>query len=319
MDRKAIYREFCESEPTLALFQQAWWLDATCGEAGWDVALVQKGEEVHAALPFRMNSRHGFTVLSQPPLTQFLGPWIRETGAKTANDYGRQKELMTALIEALPQFDQYRQNWSPKLTNWLPFFWQGFQQTTGYTYVLPELGEHAVLWQQFRENVRREIRRAEGRAGVVVDADGTIEEFSRLNELTFARQGRKRPYNEAYLRRLDEACANRGCRRIFVAKDSGGRSHAGAYIVWDAHKAYYLIGGGDPELRNSGAMSLCMWHAIQFATTVTNEFDFEGSMIEPIERFFRAFGARQVPYFRISRTPSRLLRGYEALKMMARG
>jgi hypothetical protein len=66
------------------------------------------------------------------------------------------------------------------------------------------------------------------------------------------------------------------------------------------------MGGANPELRSSGATSLCLWEAIRFASKVCSRFDFEGSMIEPVERFFRGFGARQVPYFQINKK-SRLL------------
>jgi hypothetical protein len=68
------------------------------------------------------------------------------------------------------------------------------------------------------------------------------------------------------------------------------------------------MGGADPELRNSSAGSLCMWAAIENAATVAANFDFEGSMIEPIEHFFRSFGAVQQPYHRVSRANSRLIR-----------
>ena len=68
------------------------------------------------------------------------------------------------------------------------------------------------------------------------------------------------------------------------------------------------MGGADPRLRNSGANSLCMWEAISFSSTVSEQFDFEGSMLEPVERFFRAFGARQVPYFEVTKINSRLFK-----------
>lgn len=314
MDDKTAYRRLCDEEAALPLFLQAWWLDATCGEEGWNVALVTKGEQVHAALPYRYRRVRGLRVLSQPPLTPFLGPWLRETGAKKANDYGRQKDLMTALIGQLPAYDHYHQNWSPAITNWLPFYWQGFRQTTGYTYALQEIADTDVIWAGLRENIRREIRRAENRAGVSVAGDASLDDFLKLNDLTFARQGRKRPYSHDYVRRLDAACAARDCRRIFIARDSQGRAHAGAYMVWNAESAYYLMGGGDPELRGSGGTSLCMWEAIRFAAGVSRRFDFEGSMIEPVERFFRAFGAEQVPYFKVSRTPSRLAAGLLAIQ-----
>ena len=50
--------------------------------------------------------------------------------------------------------------------------------------------------------------------------------------------------------------------------------HAGVYIVWDSNSAYYIMGGGDPELRSSGATTLCMWEAIKFSASVTACFDF---------------------------------------------
>ena len=77
--------------------------------------------------------------------------------------------------------------------------------------------------------------------------------------------------------------------------------------MWDENSAYYLMGGGDPDLRNSGAASLVLWEAIKHASTVTGKFDFEGSMNESIERFFRGFGGRQELAFNVSKTNSKLL------------
>ena len=90
-------------------------------------------------------------------------------------------------------------------------------------------------------------------------------------------------------------------RKLLCAVDEQGRVHAAAYFVYDENTCYYLIGGGDPELRNSGAASLLLWEGIRFASTVSRSFDFEGSMIEDIERFFRAFGGTPQVYYRVSR------------------
>ena len=48
------------------------------------------------------------------------------------------------------------------------------------------------------------------------------------------------------------------------------------------------------------------------AREVTDVFDFEGSMIESLERLFRAFGGRQTPYLRVTRATRR---GQAALAM----
>jgi hypothetical protein len=68
------------------------------------------------------------------------------------------------------------------------------------------------------------------------------------------------------------------------------------------------MSGIDTALRTSGAASLCFWAAIKHAACTTGRFDFGGSMMKPVERFFRSFGATQIPYFCISKTPSLLLR-----------
>jgi lipid II:glycine glycyltransferase (peptidoglycan interpeptide bridge formation enzyme) len=314
MDSRELYRKLCQEDASIPLFLRSWWLDATCGMDDWDVAVVANGNRVQAALPFRLRRRFGFRILSQPPLTPFLGPWLRETNAKKAHTYSRQKELMTALIDRLPPYDHYVQNWSPTVTNWLPFHWRGFSQSTAYTYVLEGLADEDELWRRMKENIRTDIRKAENRHRIIVEIEAPLHEFLTLNRLTFSRQGRQPSYSDDYVRRLDQACASRGCRQILIARDQDGRAHAGVYIVWDQTSAYYLMGGGDPDLRSSGATSLCLLHAIRLASRVCPRFDFEGSMIEPVERFFRAFGAEQVPYFRVSRTQSRLLRGALALK-----
>ena len=74
------------------------------------------------------------------------------------------------------------------------------------------------------------------------------------------------------------------------------------------------MGGGNPILRNSGAMSLVLWEAIKEASLHNDRFDFEGSMEKSIEYFFRSFGTTQVPYFNISKVNSKLLNIYLFIK-----
>ena len=290
-----------------SIFSSPWWLDATAGAGNWGVAEVKQNGQVVASMPWVLKQNFlGLKILCQPGLSQTLGPWIAEPPKKTkyATKLAREKDLMEALIDQLPHYDIFRQNFAPEITNWLPFYWRGFLQTTRYTYRLNSLENADSLWNNFQENTRREIRKAEKR-GVSVEETDDIEAFLVTNEKTFLRQRMKLPYRRDYVRRLFSACLANGAGKIFLAKGEDGRAHAGNLIVWNRHCAYYLMGGGDPELRNSGATSLAMWHAIQFASTVSSIFDFEGSMIEPVERFFRGFGAVQTPYFSLSHIRSK--------------
>ena len=165
-----------------------------------------------------------------------------------------------------------------------------------------------VIWNGFQENIKTDVRKASNRYNLEINTDVDIDKFLDLNDLVFARQNIKSPLSRKFIKNLDRACLRKGNRKIFTAVDQNGKQHAGVYLIWDENSAYYLLGGGDSELRNSGATSLCIWNAIQFASNVTKSFDFEGSMIEPIERFVRGFGGVQTPYLVISKTPSKLFR-----------
>lgn len=310
---KQKYIALCEEE-SLPLFLQPLWLNVAAGES-WDVALVEKGGQIIGAMPYTITRRFGSLLyLGQPSLTQHLGPWIRPSTAKYAKRLGREKDLMQSLIAQLPKYDSFQQNWSYQNQNWLPFYWQGFEQTTGYTYVLEDLSDLEVVFSGFQDKVRTDIRKAEGRNNLTVDAAAPLDDFIELNQQVFQRQGLNMFDSPQYIKQIVGALQASNSVRWFVAYDEQKRPHAGVLIVWDSQSAYYIMGGGDPALRNSGATSLCMWEAIKFASTVASRFDFEGSMIEPVERFFRGFGAVQKPYFKISHTPNRLLRLAKALK-----
>jgi Acetyltransferase (GNAT) domain len=103
--------------------------------------------------------------------------------------------------------------------------------------------------------------------------------------------------------RIHDVAQQNGAGNCFAARDFYGRVHAAAMLVWDRKRAYYLTGGGDPSLRTSGATALLLWRMMQFASSRSAVFDFEGSQIPAVERFFRAFGASQVWYHEISKMP----------------
>lgn len=296
---------------SFTIFTQPWWLDAVVPGA-WDKVVVEKNGEIYARLPYVIRKRWGFTLLTMPPLTQTLGPWLRASPGKYTSRLSEQKKLMTQLIEQLPPFDLFRQRFHYSVTNWLPFYWKGFRQTTRYTYVIEDLTDLDGVWKEQRKNIRSDIRKAQKQLKVCCDLG--LDVFLDLNEMAFKRQGLALPYSRELVARLDSACREHDCCRMFFAQDAQGRLHAAAYIVWDEQAAYYLMGGADPELRTSGATSLLMWEAIKFASTVTQTFDFEGSMIESIERFFRAFGAKQKRYFQVSKINSLPLKMYQDVR-----
>jgi hypothetical protein len=281
-----------------AIFQQPWWLDALAPGRWGEVAVEREGR-IAARLPYVVRGRGRMRMLTMPPVTQTLGPWLERSTAKPARALGDEIELLTALEAGLPDAQAFRQQFSPMVLNALPFHWAGYRLEVQYTYRIEGLRSETALWDGLRASIRGNIRRAHRR--VEVREDLGLDRFHHVWAKTFSRQGLEPPLSLAGLERLDAACAARGARAMLFARDAEDRVHAVNYAVWDERAAFYLLGGGDPELRSSGAGSLLMWEAMMRAREVTDVFDFEGSMVKPIERFFRSFGARQTPYLRVGR------------------
>lgn len=308
MIAKESYRKLCASEPTIPLFSKDWWLDAVCDDA-WDVCIVQSRDgHVVAAMPYQLTRKHGLTLICNPVLTQTLGPWIRDVPAKQCTRLAREKDLMYALIDQLPSFSSFSQNWHHSVQNWLPFYWRGFEQTTLYTYVIQDLADLDAVFDNFSPSYKNKIRKA---AKVVsIHCGLSLEEFYRINRMTFERQGKTIPYSFDFVAKQDRALSKRGAREIFYAKDSDGAIHSALYLVWDDMSSYVHLVGENPQLRSSGAGIRLIWEAVRYTRQVLglNRFDFEGSMLESVEQVRRDCGAVQVPYFSISKTPSTLLR-----------
>lgn len=282
-----------------SVFEQPWWLEAVA-PGQWDAVVVRHGDEVVARLPYTYRRRFGLRTIAQPPLTQTLGPWIAPSVGKYTRKLETEKRLLGELIELLPPFDHFRMSFSPTLTNWLPFYWAGFQATIRYTYRIEDLTDLDRVQSEFQEHVRRGIRKAESM--VEIDHDYPLEDLLRLDARTYARQPDRSPMSQELVRRLDAACAARGARRILGAVDAQGRTHAALFVAWDERTLYALINARDPEFQTFGSNTILYWEAIRLASTVARAFDFEGSMLEPIEHFFRGFGGRQTPYLSISKS-----------------
>ena len=223
----------------------------------------------------------------------------RRHGSKKTRKYAREKELLTELIGQLPKGINIDIDLDHRCDFLFPFAWNRCGLSLRYSYRLEKLSDLDALWNGFADNIRREIRKAE--KVLKVEDDHPLEDLILLQDKTFQRQGRSSPGKSELLNRLDSVLVKKNARKFLCAVDAEGRIHASSYFVFDEKCCYYLIGGGDPELRTSGGSSLLMWEGIKFASSVSDAFDFEGSMIEPIERFFRAFGGTPTPYWRVTK------------------
>jgi lipid II:glycine glycyltransferase (peptidoglycan interpeptide bridge formation enzyme) len=288
------------------IFMQNWWLDATCTE-GWSVALAhnEKGE-IEAALAFAKRRKWGLTTLSEPILTPFCGVWWRQkTFKKNHEKVSYEKKHLQKLIEALPSAHRYSFRLQTTLTDWQPFFWAGWRQETRYTYRL-NIENITTVFNDFNDNTKRNIRKAA--QNFTIQSGSDFAKFLEINDLTYKRQHISQPIPHQIWQAVERILSEKNKRRIFFAQNTEGVVEAAIYVVFDSQTAYYLAGGATDAGRSRGAMHGLLARAIEEAAVAgCTIFDFEGSMLQGVEPFFRGFSGQLMPYFRVYKYANKLL------------
>ena len=285
--------------PQGSVFCRSWWLQATC-KTPRVLGCFEHGQLV-AGMPIYFETRFGFSLCGMPKLTQTWGVVMEPLCGGVTSVTSREMRILRTFADHLSKFSFFYQQFHPSLQNWLPFYWKGFAETSRVTYVLDDVNDQAQIWRGLAPRICRNIKKAD-RLGIKV-AQCTIGELWGLVAKTFARQRESMGFTKGYLERVCGSARAENQGECFGAKDTNGRLHAAAFLVWDTKRAYYLVSGADPNLRTSGAGCLLAWHAIQFSAERTRVFDFEGSMMEGVERFYRGFGAKQVSYNLLMKFP----------------
>lgn len=295
---KDIYRALCAKQKDIPVFSQDWWLDAVCGD-DWKVLLYEKKGVILAAMPLFIPAKR---IVTMPHYTQTMGVWFagESNDTKYSSRLEQRQSICSIFIQELTSYRSFLQYFYHSFTDWLPFYWKGYAQTTRYTYILHNIKDFEKIENGMNQQARRNIRSAKT-AKIRFCRGIPTEQLLTIQEQSFQRQQIKNKQSDAVLCRLIETARKRGQGDIFGGYDEAGTLHAAAFIVWQDSSAHYIAGGGDPALRQSGAHSLVMWEAIQYVSQFTDKFDFDGSMISGVEFFFRSFGAVQTPYFTISR------------------
>ena len=307
MTNREKYREFCKEESDIFIFSKDWFLDSVCGTDNWDVSLVEKGGSIIGSMPYFKKRKSIFNIITMPKHAQNMGVYIKyPDGQKYEKRLSFEKEVMTDLIEQLPTVDYFNQTFHYSITNWLPFYWKGYKQTTNYTYVIEDLSNLESVFKEFNHAKRKNIKKAE--KFLTVKFDLPAKEFYENHKMTLEKQNSTIAYDFEHFNRIYSSAYKHNAGRTIYAVDEENNIHAALLVLWDKNSAYDLISTIDPDFRNSGAASLLVRDIITFVADKTKKFDFEGSMIENVEKSFRQFGAKQKAYFDITKVDSKILK-----------
>lgn len=309
MTNKERYKILCEQEgDKIPIFLQYWWMEIVCQGKQWDVVLVEKNNTIVAALPYLIGTRFGMRYVLQPQLTQYNGIWYREQEYATENKRLEfEKWAATAVIEQLEKLNlaYYDQNFSPQITNWLPFYWKGFEQTTRYTYRINDFSDMQKVFDDFDRNFRQKpLLKVEN--SFSVDWNILPTEFYNLHKAYWQSRGQQDLISEQLAINVCSRALERKQGFIAGLRDDKGELIVAKFIIYDSNCAHSLMSAFKPGRHPKGALPLLFWEIFKYISDKTKSFDFEGSMDEGIEYSYRLYGAKQTPYFKITKANSKL-------------
>lgn len=300
-DRVA-YEALLERARTRSIFAESWWLDAVTGSPdGWQPNLLRAPDgSARAAWPLATRrTRHGL-VGTGVPYTPFVGPLLPERDGSRVARTSADVELLEALAEQLSGHAHVEAACMPELEYWTPLAWHGFTQTGRTTWRIPAGVSREDVRAGMRKGTRSTLTAAE-RDQLQV-APGTVVELLTACQATFAAQDVGDVPARTVLERVARAAVDRGRGEILAVRSPTGELASAGLFVWDDRWTWNLANGRIAESGATGAPTALLWHAIGAALDRGTGFDFEGSMLRPVERFVRGFGGEPVTYSVVRRS-----------------
>lgn len=306
MTNKDLYKDWCAGQDKLPIFFQPFWLDTVCNEGSWDVCISQKGDgTIQGVLPYYLTRYYGLKVIKMPYLTPYLGMWLSIEDSTNPHKYhSRYRKTCKSLLSHLPESTYVQMNFHPELAYLLPFQWEGYHQTTRYTFNLSQPINSQEVLKTLRPNIRNKINHAQ--EAITIQPSSDYKVLFDLMNLSFQSQGQKVPFELNLVEELCSLLASKNCGQLQLAMGPDDEVHAAQFLVWDNYYMYNLMLGVNTKIQQIGAAQLLLWNAIKQVADMKLSFDFEGSMIKSIHQMFEGFGGELMPYNEISRGKNRI-------------
>ena len=276
-------------ENKLPIFFHYDWLNIICGTDNWKVIYFTDKEEIIGVFTYYLSENR----ISMPKLAVFMGAFLFEGHQK--NNYKKittELQFQEQIIKQLPDFKLFNQRWHYSFQNHIKLIHAKFQQTSKITYLLENIKNQTLCWDNLKSGLKSDIKRAEKK--LMIKDEITNQDFYTLLNDTFKKNNEKIPFSFEKLNDIVNYVTKNNKGKVFSAYTNDGELTNSILVIWDHETAYYLLSGSEQKHKSLGGNSLLIWHSIKYVSEFVNKYDFEGSMLPGVESYVRAFGGKQV-------------------------
>jgi hypothetical protein len=311
LSKQTKYRKLSE-QLQLPLFFQPWWLDMVSDE--WKAVVTEQDGNVQAVWPYSMEKKAGVSIIRNPLMTPYLGPYFFLPGnLKQSKRFTKEDEIYKAIWKQFSDWDFFDVQCLPDYNNFLPFQHEGFTHTQKITYEVDLTQTEEEILNGMDEGKRRHIRKA-AKELTITDGLPFLEQFYHLHKDTFVRKGKKYPCSQKLFKKIITTSIEHKAGNLSAAVNAKGELNALLFVVYDHEKMYLLISAVNQDVLHHGAMVMLVWEAMKLGKKLKlKTFDFEGSTDPGVELYFRNFGGERKTYLSCTCNRSKLWKLKRAL------
>jgi hypothetical protein len=259
------------------IYAYSFYLDAMA--KNWDALVLNDYE---AVMPLTWNKKYGIHYLYQPPFTACLGIFGKSLNAET----------LSAFLQSVPAKFKY---WDIYFNPGNLFKLTDFDLYERNNYVLDLTNRYEVLYNAYRDNIKRNIKKSEqlqltvkkniSVADVITLSKEYTKSLSELKETDFTN-----------FENLYQVLCQTGKATTYGVFTEENELIASAVFFFSHGRAYYILVGNHPNGKTLGASHALINAFIKDHSGQNILLDFEGSDIPSLAFFYSSFGAVQEKY-----------------------
>ncbi|MGK2860779.1 MAG: GNAT family N-acetyltransferase [Chitinophagaceae bacterium] len=245
----------------------------------WDALVLNDYE---AIMPLTWNRKYGIAYLYQPFLTAQLGVFGNYVTAP----------LLEAFLQAIPSRFRY---WDFYLNYKNDFVLEKFNLYQRKNFVLDLQKPYTALFDNYRENIQRNIRKSE-QSGSQVVKDFEVKQVTDLAVTQMRKFSKESATNLERFRKLYSHLQQHQQAKTYGVLNERKELVASCVFIFSHNRAYYILVGNHPDGRTTGASHRLIDGFIKDHAGKNLLLDFEGSDIRNLAFFYNSFGAVEELY-----------------------
>ncbi len=268
------------------VYGYSFYLDAMAKH--WDALVL---DDYEAVMPLTWNKKYSITYLYQPFFAASMGVFGNNISATLVNDF----------LRAIPTKFSY---WDIYLNQANRFALAGFNLYERVNFVLSLNEPYEILYNNFRENIKRNIKKA-AQLNCVIKKDIAVDAVIALAMEQSKNFSPVTAEDYDHFKNVYHHLQAQQKAVTYGVYTSANKLVASCAFIFSHNRAYYILVGNHPNGKTIGASHAIINAFIKEYAGQNLLLDFEGSDIPNLAFFYSSFGATEEKFagLKLNRLP----------------